>query len=183
MLAHVSHLLSVLILYALSKEILDSAPKAAFVSAALHIFSPAGLFLSAPYAESPFALLQISGYYFYVRSRKRRAAGGAFWGHVEAVVSGVLFGLATTLRSNGLLNGTLFAWDAVEYGIALLKTRFTVQVLQRLTPVVMAGLFVLLGTALPQYIAYQEYCSRTAVRPWCNGIVPSIYAWVQSHYW
>ncbi|MCJ1249203.1 hypothetical protein MMC30_006426 [Trapelia coarctata] len=183
-LAHVSHLLSVLVLFALSNEILDSIPKAAFISAALHVFSPAGLFLSAPYAESPFALLQIAGYYFYVKSRKRgTTGGGCLCGYMEIVVSGLLFGLATTLRSNGLLNGILLAWDAVEYGIELLKGRFMMEALQKLTAVVVAGLFVLLGTAVPQYIAYQEYCSGPVARSWCNGSVPSIYAWVQSHYW
>ena len=166
-----------LVLYALSTEILDGIPKAAFVSAALHIFSPAGIFLSAPYAESPFALLQIAGYYSYVRSRKH---GGSLLGNMETIFSGVLFGAATTLRSNGLLNGILFAWDAVECGIDLLQNR---AMMRKLTVVVIAGLLNVLGTAVPQYLAYQEYCSETMARPWCNGIVPIIYAWAQSHYW
>jgi phosphatidylinositol glycan class V len=186
MLAHASHLVSVLVLYALSSEILDSVPKppqAAFISAALHIFSPAGLFLSAPYAESPFALLQISGYYFYVRSRKHGTVGRSFSGNAEAVISGLLFGLSTTLRSNGLLNGILFAWDAIEYSIELLRYRLMVPALQKLAGVVTAGLLILTGAVLPQYIAHQEYCSVEPARPWCNKHIPSIYAWVQSHYW
>jgi len=186
LLAHVSHLTSVLVLYALSNEILDSAPKAsqaAFISAALHIFSPAGLFLSAPYAESPFALLQISGYYFYVRSRKHRAAGGSLEGNVETVISGLLFGLSTMLRSNGLLNGILFACDAIEYSIELLRYRLTVEALRKLAAVVAAGFLILIGAVLPQYLAYQDYCSVEPRRPWCNKYIPSIYAWVQSHYW
>lgn len=139
--------------------------------------------MSAPYAESPFALLQISGYYFYVRSRDHWTAGGSVLGNVECVLSGLLFGLSATLRSNGLLNGILFAWDAVEYSIELLSHRLAFDALQKLIAVVGAGLFIINGMALPQYLAYQEYCSGTMARPWCNNTVPSIYGWVQSHYW
>jgi phosphatidylinositol glycan class V len=36
-------------------------------------------------------------------------------------------------------------------------------------------------------LAYKEYCESSGTdqgrRPWCNYWIPSIYSWVQSHYW
>ncbi len=60
--AHVSHLLSVVVLYRLGKLVWADG-RLAFLAASLHIFSPAGLFLSAPYAESTFSLLSFVGFY------------------------------------------------------------------------------------------------------------------------
>ncbi|KAI9745552.1 MAG: ER membrane glycoprotein subunit of the GPI transamidase complex-like protein [Claussenomyces sp. TS43310] len=63
--AHASHGLSVLVLYGFTRRIFpdgEATRKLAFVTALLHIISPAGLFLSAPYGESTFALLSFVGY-------------------------------------------------------------------------------------------------------------------------
>ena len=53
------------------------------------------------------------------------------------------------------------------------------------------GCLVGVGSAVPQLLAYQRYCpapgssgaSILGRRPWCDEWVPSIYTFVQSHYW
>lgn len=114
----------------------------AFICAALHILSPAGVFLSAPYAEAPFALLSFIGGYCYVAtwSAKRyenhadvhetkcpepQAQGPiCTWNWTAdtlTVVSGICFAGATLMRSNGLFYGTIFTYDALLWGIDVSK--------------------------------------------------------------
>lgn len=68
--AHAAHGLSVLVLYCLGCAIFSGRKgrMLAFIAACLHIFSPAGLFLSAPYGESTYALLSFTGYFLFVQS-------------------------------------------------------------------------------------------------------------------
>jgi phosphatidylinositol glycan class V len=40
-----------------------------------------------------------------------------------------------------------------------------------------------IGFAAPQVVAYIEYCTGGKSRPWCTRLIPSIYSWVQDHYW
>ena len=189
--AHLCHLLSVLLLFRLSKAIcLDqsemAADRFALLAAAFHVISPAGVFLSAPYAESAFALFNFSGFYAYTISRNelKRAQGG-MKRSVAMVAAGCCFGLATTLRSNGLLSGSLFVWDAVESAWWVLTGYRITFALQRLCVTLAAGSVMALGTVVPQYLAYMEYCGNSAQdrRPWCSNWVPSIYAFVQNRYW
>src|SRR5689334_12377322 len=59
LISNTSHFLAVVLLYELSRRVFGQGQKAAslaLVTAGLHVVSPAGLFLSAPNAESPFAL-------------------------------------------------------------------------------------------------------------------------------
>ncbi|MCJ1391525.1 ER membrane glycoprotein subunit of the GPI transamidase complex-like protein [Xylographa bjoerkii] len=187
--AHVAHLISVLVLYSLSKLMFNSDPKAsqiAVLSASLHIFSPAGIFLSAPYAESLFCLLQFCGYYYFVRGHDDGNKHQDLTSGLDTLVSGLLLGLATAIRSNGLLSGVLFAYTATISGMALISTWRSRIALQEFVTSVFGGVFVALGAILPQYVAYRDYCTGPLgleSRPWCQLSVPSIYAWIQSHYW
>lgn len=184
--AHVSHVLSVLVLYQLSNSISlassatpRAARKFAFVAACLHIFSPAGLFLSAPYAESTFALLSFSGYFLFHYAAVATTSSNVCKRDASLVLAGLCFGLSNTIRSNGLLNGMIFPEEAVR---ALLSFR-----VQRLLAAGLGGALVGLGFLLPQAIAYQHFCVNTgdvgASREWCTRSVPSIYTFVQAHYW
>ena len=187
--SHTSHLLSVMTLYSLTKEFFGPTPTnslLAFISALLHIFSPAGLFLSAPCTESLFSWLHFSGYYCYVKGRKSVTAGPMLRQNMHVVLAGLLLGLATMVRSNGILSGILFAYDATTYGVRLLRFQEKIEVIRKLAAVITGGMFMLFAATIPQYLAYQEYCTSTEndqIRPWCNNIIPSIYAWVQFHYW
>lgn len=182
MVAHVSHLLSALVLYRLGL-LLCKRPRLAFVAALLHVLSPAGLFLSAPYAESPFAFLSFGGHLLFAMSclgNKR-----SVWNNARLVAAGVLFGLASTFRSNGILNGILFAIEFFQEARQLAKF-FSFAKVQRLVAIVVGGLAVAAGVVVPQIVAYQRFClgSLEAVpRPWCMQAFPSIYSFVQGHYW
>ncbi|KAF2842075.1 glycosyltransferase family 76 protein [Patellaria atrata CBS 101060] len=188
--SHVSHLLSVLVLYCLvlSLKHQSKIPKVAFITAVLHIISPAGLFLSAPYGESLFSLLNFSGFLLYVLSRRtplsvsrRRLKDDVF-----LLVAGVCFGLATTIRSNGLFSGIIFAYDVLTSLPNILKILQDPIELRRISCTILGGISVAIGFMMPQWIAYSEYClvgSATLQREWCTRTIPSIYTWVQEKYW
>ncbi len=181
--AHVSHLLSVLVLYRLGKLVWGDR-RLAFLAACLHIFSPAGLFLSTPYAESTFSLLSFVGY--YVLALGFLAERPSLYANMLQLLAGVIFGLATVFRSNGILNGLPFALEAIREGLRFLQcpkqTTF-----QRLVFLGLGGLCVAAGSILPQLVAYQRFCTGGGpdadLRAWCTRPFPSIYAFVQKFYW
>ncbi len=183
-----------LVLYQISKLISPKplshdAQSVAFVSASLHIISPAGLFLSAPNAESSFSFLNFVGFYLYASSLQAHQDHRLGRRDVLIIVSGLVLGLATTFRSNGLLSGLLFCFDIVKSIFMVeedVQSKTILSRLRRITILVISGVLMALGSAFPQYLAYREYCvdGRPEHRAsWCTHRVPSIYAWVQSHYW
>jgi phosphatidylinositol glycan class V len=180
--ANVAHLLSALVLYRLGRVVWRDHTLS-LVAALLHVISPAGLFLSAPYAESSFALLSFSGYLVFAlgcRADQRPACRDLY-----TILAGVLFGLATLFRSNGLLNGTLFAWEVLRQ-LPRLRQGPTVDSLRRLLALGVGGVCVAAGSIGPQAAAYWRFCSGVSgaeLRPWCRGYLPSIYTFVQQHYW
>lgn len=174
-----------LLLFKLTPAVLPACTtKFAFISAALHIISPAGLFLSAPYAESSCALLGFAGSLVFTSSLADE--GQESLDHdLLVVLSGILFAVATTFRSNGILNGLLLLEEAFRT-LLRLTNGVRVATVRRLLATGLGGLIVGGGFLLPQYIAWSEYCTESEVevlRPWCGKTVPSIYAFVQDHYW
>lgn len=186
--AHVSHGLSVLALFGLTRAIFpDRSNKLAFVTACLHIFSPAGIFLSAAYGESTFALFNFLGYLLFAKSFSTAGYGTSFQ-DASLTFSGILFGLATTIRSNGLLNGLMFLEEMLRI-IFSLRDGLHFSPIRRLVAVGFGGMCIGGGLLLPQYIAYQEFCGTHAAshidppRVWCERILPSIFTFVQGYYW
>ncbi|EGO54715.1 hypothetical protein NEUTE1DRAFT_88303 [Neurospora tetrasperma FGSC 2508] len=269
LLSNASHLLASFVLYHLTLLLplsgFNSSPlkrrKLALLTSLLHIFSPAGLFLSAPYAESSCALYSFLGWWFYAQSCLSDQDGTtAVSGHIEKgdrgsvtlkgdlhlLLAGLSFGLATLFRSNGILNGLPFAWEVLGIlsgfvistsggrgrgRVPLLKT------LRRLIALGLGGIFVAAGSIVPQTVAWLRYCpsgslwllnkflssgleveiseisggsgsahgygssgvgagvnagagggleelvAREEAREWCAAVVPSIYTFVQKHYW
>ncbi|KAK0640994.1 hypothetical protein B0T16DRAFT_205763 [Cercophora newfieldiana] len=206
--ANAFHLLSVVVLFRLSLLVWRNHPQrvlASLLSAALHVVSPAGLFLSSPFAESSCALFSFIGYLLYARSclsAKPISQDGFL------VLAGSSFGIATAFRSNGILNGIPFAWEVLQVlprlaadlistsgsGRGQMRTRqkgprSTVNAVRRLLALGVGGLAVAAGSLVPQAVAYQRFCSGASGstemprRPWCQGYVPSIYTFVQRHYW
>lgn len=185
-----SHFGAVVLLYLLVSQLLPSSPprkrQLALTTALLHILSPAGVFLLAPYGESLFALLTLAGFLAYTHAIHHRYAPAQTHLLHEALyilLAGCCFGLSLTIRSNGILNGLILAWDAA--GLALtfcFGTRSRVHIL-RLAATLLAGTMTAIGFALPQYVAYRQYCQPIPHRPWCSKVPPSIYSWVQFHYW
>lgn len=190
LIAHVSHLLSVIVLYNLSQNLYRSRREYertnySFLAALLHVISPAGVFLSAPYAESPFALLNFLGFHLYIKAQHNEAINNRIKRDGLLLAAGLLFGIATMFRSNGLLSGLVFAYDATSITWMIMQSSSVMDHLRRLCVTVVGGSLVAMGSVLPQYLAFLEYCSKPAedARPWCTHLVPSIYSWVQSHYW
>jgi len=183
------HLLSVFVLYRLLVIILDSQHRhqVAFVGAILHALSPASLFLSAPYAEALFSLLNLAGMLHYAQSRSMaRTEPPSIWEDAYKLSSGLCFGAATLMRSTGLLSGLVLLFDVARYGPRVVSMRLAVHDVRRIIVTSVAGSFVALGFIWPQSLAYAEFCTsgnNLETRPWCTRTVPSIYSWVQSHYW
>ncbi|KAF2089459.1 glycosyltransferase family 76 protein [Saccharata proteae CBS 121410] len=187
--ANISHALSVLVLYALVALLLPEGgqKRTALVTALLHLFSPAGLFLSAPYGESLFSLLNFLGMLLYVKACNFGHDIPAFKTSVAHFVymncAGLCFAFATLIRSNGLLSGLIFAFDALA-AVPLLLNRSTIaRGLQLGFGAACAGAILATGFVVPQFLAHAEYCGGTEPRPWCTRIPPSIYTFVQEHYW
>ena len=200
------HGASVLVLYHMSRDVfqnllpasasaLGEADTLALVAGLLHVFSPAGIFLSAPYSEALFSFLHFCGLWCYVKAYLCRQRGNGGLDGLFMLAAGALMGIATTVRSNGLLSGVLFACDAVDESYKCLmwvrtngfrnmpefRHRFL-----RIATIVLAGALLGLGFVEPQILAWKDYCLNVQLserRDWCARTVPSIYAWVQEHYW
>lgn len=175
LLSHTSHYASVLLLWRVTSQVFRSGAKIAFLTALLHIFSPGGIFLSAPYAESLFSFLSFAALAAYYRGvSTEKAADQAF-----VVLSGLLFGIACTVRSNGLFYGILFI-------PSLSQLRGGLQNIAAPAALICGGGLVAIGAISAQVLAYIEFCymvpmSERAV--WCANTIPSIYTYVQERYW
>ncbi|KAK3079828.1 hypothetical protein LTS18_003794 [Coniosporium uncinatum] len=193
LLAIVCHLLSVLILHRLVLCITTPSPnkRLAFAAAALHIVSPAGIFLLAPYGESLTSLLNFTGMLCYAKGalRSRDTGHPTLIQSLWTLSAGLSFGIATTIRSNALLSGAIFAYDILSSLRSLPSLLTSLAGVQHLASLGLASLLTLSGLVIPQYIAYSAYCSPSAAtadttpRPWCVNTAPSIYTFVQRHYW
>lgn len=190
-LAHSFHLLSTIVLYQFSLDICQVKLKAdrsrfSLLVAYLHIISPAGVFLSAPYSESPFCFFNFLGFYLHFKglygSQDRPIQRDFF-----LLSSGLVFGLATTLRSNGLLSGSLFLFELFRPLSKFHSSATTSKRLRHLGITILAGTVMACCAVLPQFIAFLEFCitinENQSKRPWCLSRIPSVYAWVQTHYW
>lgn len=165
----------------------DTKRRIAFIASCLHILSPAGLFLSAPYAESTFAALNFWGMYCYLRSSKLSSTeyDGAINAAFGMFAAGASFGAASAIRGNGILSGLVLAWDAL---VCLPSLPNIVQQHQwprliRFTGILSGGLILACVYSITQTSAYLEFCTDGNSRPWCNSLYPSIYTWVQKNYW
>jgi Gpi18-like mannosyltransferase len=185
LLSHVAHYFSIIQLWQLTSALADEAA-VAFIAAILHIISPAGAFLSSPYSESLFSFLSASGFLAYIYAARHFGKSQAPRACFETILAGALFGLATVVRSNGILFGIVFLIEALTKAHGILLRGVTPTRLVQLTAAVLAGFFVGCGMLYPQFLAYNKYCYSVDVetrRSWCDRTVPSIFTFVQSHYW
>ena len=123
----------------------------------------------------------------YAQSKAIATAGGSS-NREDAlkITSGLVFALATLFRPSGSLNGTIYLYDAIRYFPRVMSAQVGTRDIRRIIATCLAGLFIAAGVIGPQYLAYIEFCKTASgpeARPWCNRTIPSIYAWVQSHYW
>ena len=188
--SHVAHWLSVLVMFSLTRIISGNKQAGTtalpLIASILHILSPAGLFLSAPYTEALFSLLNMFGTLLYISGMAKHRQEQLFNGNLYIALSGLVSGCATIIRSNGVLSGLPFLYDSILLGVSILRFGPDRRSVSKLCSVVIGGLMIAAGFAMPQYIAYNAYCvsnPEISQRPWCEATVPSIYTWVQSHYW
>ncbi|KAG8667608.1 ER membrane glycoprotein subunit of the GPI transamidase complex-like protein [Fusarium poae] len=178
--SHVAHLSAVLALYQLTM-VLCNDRKLAYLASVVHVLSPAGLFISAPYAESPFACMSFIGNLLYAISIKNNP--DSLKRNISVIGAGLAYGISCTLRSNGLFGGVLFAVEAVKCLLAL-RDSFTVYKILRLIAPVIGGILVAVGFVMPQVLAWMRYCNGGGEqRSWCGQRIPSIYTFVQAEYW
>ena len=180
-LANASHLMATLVLYKLTNILIRDAT-ISFLSSVLCIITPGGLFLSAPGPESPFSFLCFLGILIF--ALRYQPGQSAVRKSSFVVISGAIFGIATTFRSNGLAYGLLFAVDAVQTGLGFLQ-KPAVSSLFHAGATVLGGLLVACGSIVPQAVAWLTYCQpeNGIWRPWCSKTVPSMYTFVQAEYW
>jgi GPI mannosyltransferase 2 len=158
----------------------------AFVAALLYIISPAGIFLSAPYTESPFAMVNMLGIRLFLLGKDLHNRGQYSGGALVTVLGGFISGAATVVRSNGILNGMFYAWDASTCLLHIAQGQASFGRVIRIVSLGIGGMLIGAGMILPQSQAYLEYCtdpSIEVIRPWCRDRFPSIFSFVQSHYW
>jgi len=103
--SHVSALLSVPVMYALSCKVLQSRERAKRATR-LFIIQPSAPFTLAPYTEAPFTLLALSGMLLLEGAATGAGRGRRAWQlalvELQALCGALCFGLATCIRSNGL---------------------------------------------------------------------------------
>lgn len=178
--SHVSHLVAVLALYQLT-IVLCNDRKLAYLASVVHVLSPAGLFISAPYAESPFACMSFVGNLLYAISLK--SSPDSLKRNLAVVGAGLSYGISCTLRSNGLFGGVLFAVETVKCLLAL-RNGFSISKILRLVAPLIGGILVAVGFVAPQVLAWMRYCNgNEEQRAWCGHRIPSIYTFVQAEYW
>lgn len=187
--SNICHLCSVFVLYYLiSLDVERAQPRQiALVASVLHVLTPAGLFMSAPYAEAPFSLLNFTGMFLYAQAKiRRQKVSSTVLNDVVMLLAGASFALACLFRSNGLLSGLIFLCDLIEQLLNLRSAEPRMQDCRCMLVTCVAGATIMLGFVLPQAIAFEEFCVETETqtsRPWCERAIPSIYSWVQDHYW
>jgi phosphatidylinositol glycan class V len=186
LISNVCHLLSVLVLYRLLTVVLEPQQRRSipFIAAVLHVLTPASLFMSAPYAEAIFSLFNFTGMLLYAQSKSMSdAQKPSIQQDLRMLSSGLFFAAATLMRSNGLLSGSIFLYDVATYQPRTLSAQLSLSDVRRIIVSCVAGMLIGLGFIGPQYLAYAKFCNGEESRPWCVKTPPSIYSWVQSHYW
>lgn len=168
-------------------------PRQASYAALLFCLSPASVFLAAGYSEALFALLTFSA-----MGQLERGRG---W------TSGLLFALATGVRSNGLVNvGFLLHSQCRGFFSPLVVLNPLKQLVKLMASLCLSVLVLSLPFALFQYYAYTQFCLPGSARsipeplvklavdkgyritggnepPWCSWNLPLVYNYVQDVYW
>ncbi|KAK3030113.1 hypothetical protein RJ639_038862 [Escallonia herrerae] len=148
-------------------------PEAALRASILFCFNPASVFYTSIYTESLFALLSIGGVYHLMLGANNIAT--------------VFLALSGSARSNGVLNAGYICFQTMHsaYDAIILKKNA-----HSALQVLIGGAFRCVCIFVP-FIAFQVYGYRNMclgrspdeIRPWCRARLPSLYNYIQSHYW
>ncbi|SJX65610.1 related to GPI18-mannosyltransferase [Sporisorium reilianum f. sp. reilianum] len=166
-LANLAAALSPVLLHRLTWNVTRNA-RLAWSAAVLSMFAPsAATTLAAPTPESFFSLASLVGL-LHLESSARL-------GWVRLLAASFWFAVATSFRTNGVLLIGYIAFKLV--GEARLGGAVSAA-----TKMVVATAVCVSPSVLFQAWAYSRFC-LVAKRPWCEAQPPSIYTFVQSHYW
>ncbi|KAI9033339.1 GPI mannosyltransferase 2 [Hyaloraphidium curvatum] len=159
--SNTSFVLAARSLYRLTAK-LTSDSKFAALSAFLFCLTPASPFVSSLYAESTFALATFLGMEAFESEQNLLAA--------------LLWAAASAFRANGILLAGFFVFRALHGSGSLLKRTFDAT---------FCSCIVLSTFLSTQLKAFNDYCrsGEASSRPWCSTRIPSIYTFVQAHYW
>lgn len=165
-----------LVLYQMSKLVLKDETLA-FRSALVFTWSPANPFFFSLYTESLFALFSFSGMALAVLGPQGRLSK-IFVNFLAAC----LFAVSTSIRSNGIVLSGFLLYPALHRAFTSLRNKkYALAVYEILESTILS-----LTCCLPfvSYLAsaYYKYCVGFT-RPWCQGVLPNIYSFVQNFYW
>eukprot|EP00039_Didymoeca_costata_P020890 m.342767 g.342767 ORF g.342767 m.342767 type:complete len:482 (+) comp21816_c0_seq1:146-1591(+) len=118
--SNVSFLVAVATLYLFVRDVLHASD--GFVSRCCYIFcwNPASVFMVTVYTESSFAALTLVGLYTWFMGARAKSVLISW---TYQLISGMLFMMATTLRSNGILNISVILWDGVLGILSICDTK------------------------------------------------------------
>ncbi|OAV99346.1 hypothetical protein PTTG_04578 [Puccinia triticina 1-1 BBBD Race 1] len=166
-----------LILFRLTLQ-LSRSPRHATLVALLHAFAPAPATQVVPYTEPFYALFSFAA----LDLHHRRPSAG--------LPVALLAAAATALRPLGTLQALIWLPDALLHLARFRAAPLSPTSVARLAKHALRILALALITAAPflydQYAAYTLFCRHPAPadnRPWCANPIPSIYLFVQAHYW
>lgn len=170
-LANLATLVAPVLLFRLSLRVTGDA-KLAESAAMLSILAPAaGTTLSCPTPEPFFSLASLVGMLALENSNQ---AGQIRWRSL--VAASLSFAVAAAFRANGTLLVGYIAF-------ALLRAARVENAILLLLKLMVGGAVCVAPNVLFQVWAYTRFCLSGKSRPWCEGRLPSIYSFVQSHYW
>ncbi|RSH90453.1 ER membrane glycoprotein subunit of the GPI transamidase complex-like protein [Saitozyma podzolica] len=132
---------------------------------------PTPAVLSSPYTEPLFALLTFTGFFLAVTKRY--------------LLSGLVLGLATSVRATGIFGVGVLGW-IILFGLSApdATSLRPSRLLRRSITALLPCTLVLAPFLIFQWYAYASFChSSKTSRPWCNARPPVPYSFVQREYW
>ncbi|EFP83703.1 uncharacterized protein PGTG_09416 [Puccinia graminis f. sp. tritici CRL 75-36-700-3] len=167
-------ILSTLILYQLTLKLSSHSTSYSALVGLLHLFSPSPSTQVVPYTEPFYALFSFAAIYLIEAKHHWPAA--------------ILAGIATSFRPIGVIQCLLWIPQWTNHLKQLINNPKQSSALIRFISTSLKTLLLALITSAPfiydQYSAYKHYCYQSSSpRPWCSNRIPSIYTFVQSHYW
>lgn len=186
----IASIASTIIFFLLTLHLSDSINYSTLVSL-LHTFSPAPSTQVVPYTEPFYALFSFAAIYLQVVSTTKYNKRIPF---IIKILAALLTALATSFRSIGVIQTLQWIPDYYQQVIQLLPLVHS----KKITALIRLGVYsfqtlvLALITCSPfiydQWKAYQHFCitplrSDQSIRPWCSNRIPTIYGFVQAHYW
>jgi Gpi18-like mannosyltransferase len=163
---------TLLLFYRLSLHVLRS-PALALTACVFYCCSPATVFHAMAYTEPLFGFFTTLGLYLlYCRGSLAGAS--------------LAFAASAGVRSNGVVSFGFVAHWSARRALAALRGPAPARwlALARCAAAAPLAGVVAAPYAAFQYWGYRRYCLQQAQpRPWCAAALPSLYGFVQSHYW